>query len=321
MESEPAKDLEAQKATDPEPNATVPDDPDESRQSTSHAAPVSPASVVKSDHGDSDRDYLWFAGYKKARATLNEKKEDGVRSFIFYKMMNEMNILHLEIELKETQKDVFKAEASGLGKEVRMTRLEDQLHRYSKTHSRDSLNGELTFAFNTATAIRDYEYMNNLNNSTQAFNDPLIDLIPAAWQKKTLPRRANNSSDPLRERLGRILPHRLRWTREEATMWSRAYHDRKITPEITSPSVDKLARFIVAMTGGLSVVIPMLIMSIPQGSTRSLVTTSVAVVFFAGIISVGFSTSNGETLGITAAYAAVLVVFVGTSVQQASTDI
>ena len=140
-------------------------------------------------------------------------------------------------------------------------------------------------------------------------------------QPKTLPRRANASSDPLRRWLGRILPHSLRWAFEEFQNRRASYRDRSITPEITSPFVDRLARFIVAITGGLSLVIPMLIMTIPQGSTRSLVTTSVAVVLFAGIISVGFSASNGETLGITAAYAAVLVVFVGTSVQQASTPV
>ena len=57
----------------------------------------------------------------------------------------------------------------------------------------------------------------------------------------------------------------------------------------------------------------MLIMRIQQNPNKSLVTTSVAVVLFAGIVSVGFNASNAETLGITAAYAAVLVVFVGTS--------
>ena len=197
------------------------------------------------------------------------------------------------------------------------------------------MEDRLTIAFNTATAIRDYEYMNNLhnvnlplqyfeqvdNNITFPVNKDELWTFQKAFQLKTLPQRANASSDPLRRLLSRIVPHSLRWTEEEGNSQLPHYFDRKITPENASPFVDKLARFIVAMTGGLSLVIPMLIMSIPQGSTRCLVTTSVAVGLFAGIISVGFSASNAETLGITAAYAAVLVVFVGTSVQQASTPV
>ena len=84
-------------------------------------------------------------------------------------------------------------------------------------------------------------------------------------------------------------------------------------PVTMSPFVDRLARFIVAFTGGLSLVVPMLIMRIHQNSTKSLITTSVAVVLFSAVVSVVFNASNAETLGITAAYAAVLVVFVGTS--------
>lgn len=84
-----------------------------------------------------------------------------------------------------------------------------------------------------------------------------------------------------------------------------------------SPFINKAAsflrRFIVALTGGLSLVVPMLIMRINETTTKSLVTTSVAVVLFAIIVSLGFKASAAETLGITAAYAAVLVVFVGTS--------
>ena len=84
-------------------------------------------------------------------------------------------------------------------------------------------------------------------------------------------------------------------------------------PRVMIAIVDRVARFIVAITGGLSLVVPMLILRLQEDPNKSLITTSVAVVLFSGLVSVGFSASNAETLGITAAYAAVLVVFVGTS--------
>ena len=84
-------------------------------------------------------------------------------------------------------------------------------------------------------------------------------------------------------------------------------------PEEISPFVDRLARFIVAITGGLSLVVPMLVMRLGETLPKSLTTVSVAVVLFAALTSLMFKASNVETLAATAAYAAVLVVFVGTS--------
>ena len=57
----------------------------------------------------------------------------------------------------------------------------------------------------------------------------------------------------------------------------------------------------------------MLIMSLPYSRTKSLVTTSVAVVLFALAVSLGFRIDNKDTMTATATYAAVLVVFVGAS--------
>ena len=89
--------------------------------------------------------------------------------------------------------------------------------------------------------------------------------------------------------------------------------DWGIEPEEISPFVDTLARFIVAITGGLSLVIPMLFMRLGETLFKSLTTVSAAVVLFSALTSLMFNASNVETLGATAAYAAVLVVFVGTS--------
>jgi hypothetical protein len=69
----------------------------------------------------------------------------------------------------------------------------------------------------------------------------------------------------------------------------------------------------VAFAGGVSLVVPMVVMRLNESLTKSLITVSVAVVLFAGALSVIFRAPNTETLVATATYAAVLVVFVGTS--------
>ena len=119
--------------------------------------------------------------------------------------------------------------------------------------------------------------------------------------------------DPLRNFLKKVLPRNLTWSYEEFTRRSvEDYVEGKPPNEIT-PFVDTLARFIVAITGGLSLVIPMLVMRLGETLAKSLTTVSVAVVLFSALTSLMFKASNVETLGATAAYAAVLVVFVGAS--------
>jgi hypothetical protein len=69
----------------------------------------------------------------------------------------------------------------------------------------------------------------------------------------------------------------------------------------------------VAITGGLFLVTPMIIMTLQPSEVKSLVTVSAFVLLFALSLSFGVKVSNIETLVSTATYAAVLVVFVGTS--------
>ena len=85
-----------------------------------------------------------------------------------------------------------------------------------------------------------------------------------------------------------------------------------------SQFVDRLVRFSVSILGGTFLVVPMLIMAIDSSQTKSLATVSVSVIVFALLLSFAIRLSNVETLVSTATYAAVLVVFVGTSVGGAS---
>jgi hypothetical protein len=100
-------------------------------------------------------------------------------------------------------------------------------------------------------------------------------------------------------------------------------------------SVDLRNRFVVAVVGGLSLIAPMLIMVLCKSLVASLVTVSVSVLIFAvamaawplvfehlpwvrrwraaGGDEMSHQFGAKEVLFVTAAYAAVLVVFVGTS--------
>jgi hypothetical protein len=85
------------------------------------------------------------------------------------------------------------------------------------------------------------------------------------------------------------------------------------TPSLYSPFLDRLTRFIVAVGGGCALIVPMLVMSFEASRTKSLVTVSTAMVLFALAMSLAFQTDNKDTLTAPATYAAVLIVFVGTS--------
>ena len=120
------------------------------------------------------------------------------------------------------------------------------------------------------------------------------------------------SADAVREFLRKYLFRRLAWSTAERDANPIRYNRRR-PPQIYSNFVDGLARFIVAVGGGCSLIIPMLVMSFNPSRDKSLITVSVAVVLFALSISLAFQTDNKDTLTATATYAAVLVVFVGTS--------
>lgn len=74
-----------------------------------------------------------------------------------------------------------------------------------------------------------------------------------------------------------------------------------------------------AMFGGVALIGPMLIMTLHPSRNTSLITVSVSTFLFAPLLAFIASDSAGkDVLGATAAYAAVLVVFVGSSMPPSS---
>jgi len=80
----------------------------------------------------------------------------------------------------------------------------------------------------------------------------------------------------------------------------------------------QLERFRMSMIGGIALIAPMLLMALHNDRTTALATTSVSVLIFASMIAVLTPASPEVALGAVSAYAAVLVVFVGTTLPPAT---
>lgn len=117
--------------------------------------------------------------------------------------------------------------------------------------------------------------------------------------------------DGVREMLATYLPKRFTWSKEEKGTRKELYEMGTYKPERLSKGADRLARFIIAAGGGLFILCPTYIMALHQNLTKSLVTTTIAVVLFVLVCSVPLKLANDQIFSSTFGYAAVLMVFVG----------
>jgi hypothetical protein len=69
-----------------------------------------------------------------------------------------------------------------------------------------------------------------------------------------------------------------------------------------------------ALFGGLSLIVPMIIMTLNSSTEKSLITSSLFVLAFAVVMAATTAARDAEMIAGTAAYAAVLVVFVGVTI-------
>lgn len=77
-----------------------------------------------------------------------------------------------------------------------------------------------------------------------------------------------------------------------------------------SASVDMVARLLVAVTGGAFLLGPMYALTFMRAQRDRLVTVGLFVVVFAVVVELASKATNQEVVAATAAYSAVLVVFV-----------
>ncbi|KAL8392164.1 hypothetical protein RB595_002375 [Gaeumannomyces hyphopodioides] len=178
---------------------------------------------------------------------------------------------------------------------------------------------------NYTNAIRDYEYLIRLTPITgsqarrgrldleRVFGDDAYQFIDESGGYRRFADPSLLPTDNLREALKRHLPRSVTYTKYDIHNRTDEYF-RGEPPEQVSPFIDRLARFLVAFLGGAALVVPMMVMRLPEVTVvKSLVTVSISVLAFAGALSLFFKASNTDTMVATATYAAVLVVFVGVS--------
>ena len=96
--------------------------------------------------------------------------------------------------------------------------------------------------------------------------------------------------------------------RPTVAVFSRMQHIDRLNRQLNFKT-----RFATAILGGLALIVPMLIMAIHPIKKKTLITASVAVFLFAVGVAWKSSAKEQEVLAVTAAYAAVMVVFVGIS--------
>ncbi|KAI2625603.1 hypothetical protein GGR54DRAFT_653987 [Hypoxylon sp. NC1633] len=207
---------------------------------------------------------------------------------------------------------------------VNCTKLEKFNGHVQKEQQVSTHDGELlaNLLRDYASAIRDYQFIRerkglretetrNRNMLLGQFSQSEDNFrTPSLSHYAYLYRDTDTKINPFRLAFMRYLPSRLSWSDEERSQRERDYADGK-PPKEVSKFVDGSVRLIIALIGGLSLGVPMVIMAMqPLGSNR-IVISSPFVLFFALVLSFGVRASNVETLVCTFTYAAVLVVYVG----------
>ncbi|KAJ5603748.1 hypothetical protein N7537_006704 [Penicillium hordei] len=228
--------------------------------------------------------------------SLNEEEEF---HFLRFEFLQRLNIVKLQLDLVRL-KGQFQSEKRASIQDLEV--LERTLEKY-------------------ATAIRNYQFLRSKAALGKAETRKRKLLLQRYFQSKLNDQfhshycsfhDAEQGIDPLRRALMRYMPSFLAFSSEEKMSRPREYSEGKAPREV-SVSVDRLTRFLVAITGGIFLVVPMIIMALHQSKTKSLVTVSVCIILFALIMALGVRVSNVETLVSTATYAAVLMVFLGVS--------
>jgi hypothetical protein len=174
-----------------------------------------------------------------------------------------------------------------------------------------------------ATAIQNYHFLHQRKSLTKKDSSKKRLLLQRYFHSRVADIRSFNSHyayldeadrkiDVLRAALMNGLPVWMTYSRDERAARKREYGEGKAPKEV-SAFVDRLCRFIIAAVGGLFLVGPMLIMAIDSSTRKSLVTVSASVLLFIAVLTFGVRVTTIETLVSTATYAAVLVVFVGSS--------
>ncbi|CAI7651036.1 unnamed protein product [Penicillium palitans] len=182
--------------------------------------------------------------------SLDEEEEF---HFLRFEFLQRLNIVKLQLDLVRL-KGRFQREKRASIRDLEA--LESTLERY-------------------ATAIRNYQFLKGKAALGKAETRKRKLLLQRYFQTKVNDpfhshycsfHDAEQGVDPLRKALMRYMPSFLAFSSEEKMSRPREYSGGK-TPREVSVFVDRLTRFLVAITGGIFLVVPMIIMTLHQSKT------------------------------------------------------
>jgi VIT1/CCC1 family predicted Fe2+/Mn2+ transporter len=244
-----------------------------------------------------------------------EEEEDF--HFLRFESLQRTNIVALQIELVRFKKQIRKD--NDISKDD-LKILKETLKDYGERSPKECLH--ITDQ-RLATAIRDYRFlrtkkslarrdMNRRRLLLQRFFQSEVGHSDLFYSHYSYFEEADVKIDALRASLMKTLPAWLTYSQNEREERKNEYGEGR-PPKEVSAFVDRLVRFLISIVGGLFLVVPMLIMALNPSEKKSLITVSASVFLFVMALSFGVKVTNVESLVSTATYAAVLVVFVGTS--------
>lgn len=249
--------------------------------------------------------------------TKSIQREDDV-AFAQLESLHRLNITNHQVKLVRLKSDFHRHKAATSSQ---LEELTASLAAYSESLTTVLMDKNIDYV--PATAIRDYQFLQQHQRLGKYDADERTLLLKYFFMREAdfgapyqdtylLSRGQEDKFDALRRFLIRKLPVQVTYTAEEKELRKNDYMEGR-PPRKLAPWLDHFLRSTISLVGGVFVVAPMLIMSFSPSQTKSLVVISSAVAIFGLVVSLGIRVSSIETLVATATYAAVLVVFVGST--------
>lgn len=232
-----------------------------------------------------------------------------------------MNIHHLQRRLAKEISHLLNSTTC----DIQLERLRITLRQYSRLaknpENTRQARTNICQKNNIASALRDFEFIHASRWETAFVKDiaasridngPGSKLLGSILSEFSLQLKAGSryrgysdtdllgSFDPFLAESGKIGPSTRGTTREKAERVRKRAKDFHMA----------LKRFLFAILGGLAIVVPVLIIALGAVPTKTIVTVAIAIFVFALTVAWASTASPENLLGATAAYAAVLMVFV-----------
>ncbi|TKA81839.1 hypothetical protein B0A49_01069 [Cryomyces minteri] len=248
--------------------------------------------------------------------SVEQRNNSGHYNFERFEFMQLLNLCLLQEDIRGVAKDIFELVGSEHAPIEYLRDLVEKLRPMLKNYNEGLIQVHEIMSYPKAS-------LKTIKDSNLQSDRTKVEAVPLLMADL----RGELEQDGVRKLIERLIPDKLaksdyfsigprrelnsgRWSYVPRYTRARAEEHEK---EGLKRLVDYLARFFVSIFGGASLLVPMIIMVFSDSRNTNLIITSAFVLFFSIVLSVGSKASNQEILAATAGYAAVLVVFIGTS--------